>query len=551
MHCGPGARIAALAILLLLFFGHQCARAQQPSTAVVSGVVKNRLTGQPIARVLVDGQSDAMLTDSEGRFELRLLTGYIQLQVRRPGYTSGEEKTGRPSMPLEGDVSGLVLYLSPTATITGHVTIPDGADTSGMSFIAYRRRARNGHTRWVQAGFGNTDADGIFKMYDVESPGDYVLCNQLFPDRATGPRQGKPARGIPSQCYPADPGDGPDNLLHISPSQQAEVEITRAMQPLYPVKISMANQPPGARIGFQVYSQNGIPIGANMQRKEGWIEVALPNGTYYAEHRTGGKEMSYGHVDFRVENGAPAPVTLVSLPLAPVAVQFHKEFTPRAEDPSRPIVVTNNEIPPAQLELTPVNDMNQGGGARSIRHAEGAPSDVFEMDGVTPGRFWVQATSFGESYVSAVTSGGADLTREPLTIGPGNTVPPIEVTLRNDTGQIDCTVNGTANQPMPTEGFISSSGVSTGTAVYVIPAGARSSRQTSSSVSTAGQFSIPNLAPGTYHVIALDRFRDINSLDDQELARLESKGKTVTVPAAGTVSVQVDVIKADDEEPTP
>ena len=553
MHFRPKARIAAIAVVILLLHSaaQQRARAQEPKPVSVSGVVKNRLTGQPIARALVDGQSDAMLTDSEGRFDLRLPAGYGQLMVRRPGYSMGQERGGTHRLHIEGDISGLVLYLTPTATITGHVAIPDGAETSGMSFLAYRRRTLNGHPQWQQAGFANTNPDGAFKMYDVESPGDYVLCNQMFQDRTSGLRQGKPPRGIASQCYPTDPGDGPDNLLHIVPGQQVEVEITRTVQPFYPVKIAMPNQPTGHGYAFQVYSQNGIPTGARMQGKdEGWTEVDLPNGSYYAEHRSWGKETSYGRVDFKVDNGGPRALTLVVLPLAQVLVQFHKDFTVRAEQQGPTTVVVNNDAPPAQVELWPADGMNAGGGQQPIHHVEGGPTDVFALDGITPGRYWVQATSFMEGYVSAITSGGVDLRREPLIIGPGNNVPPIEVTLRNDTGQIDCTVNGPTTRTIATNGFVISSG-GEGPFVYAIPAGARASRFSRQNTVTGGTASFPNLAPGTYHVVALENYRDLELLDDQELALLEEKGGTVTVPAGGAVSVRVDLIKTDDEGPTP
>jgi hypothetical protein len=480
------------------------------------------------------------------------------MQVRRPGYTSGEEQGGGHRLTVEGDISGMVLYLTPTATITGHVLIPDGADTTGMSFIAYRRRTRNGHTQWQQAGLANTNADGVFKMYDMQSPGDYVLCNPMFVDRAS-PRQGKAARGLPCQCYPADPGDGRENLLHLSPGQQPEVEITRTMQPFYPVKIVVANEPAGERGGFQVFSQNGVATGAMMQwKEEGWTEVDLPNGSYYAERRDWGKGATYGRVDFKVENGAPAPLTLVLLPLAPVAVQFHKDFTARPEEQRRfqetRVVTTNNDTPPAQLELMPADGINDGGGSRSIRHAEGIPGDGFVMEGVTPGRYWVQAPWSMEGYVSAITSGGVDLSREPLTIGPGNTVPPIEVTLRNDTGQIDFTVNGAAMGSAGGPGSLSLwpghlSGA--GFTVYAIPAGARFSRQASAVSIAAGAMSLLDIPPGTYYVMALEKFLDLDALDDQQLARVEEHAKRVTVPAGGAVSVQLDLMKGDDEEPVP
>ncbi len=552
MHFRPEARIAAIAAIILLLHAaaQQGAGAQEPDSVSVSGVVKNRLTGQPIARALVGGQYDAMLTDSEGRFDLHLPRGYEQLMVRRPGYSTGEGRRGTHSLYIEADISGLILYLTPTATITGHVSTPDGADTNGMNFVADRRRTLNGHPQWQQAGFANTNPDGVFKMYDVESPGDYMLCNHMFLDRTSGPRQGKPPRGIASQCYPADPGDGPDNLLHIVPGQQAEVEITRTMQPFYPVKIAVPNHPPGQGRAFEVYSQNGIPTGAITQWKdEGWTEVDLPNGSYFAEHRSWGKEPAYGRVDFKVDNGGPRALTLVVLPLAPVLVQFHKDFTVRAEQQGPSTVVVNNDAPPAQVELWPADGMNGGGGTRPIHHVEGSPTDVFALDGLTPGRYWVQATPFMEGYVSAITSGGVDLRREPLIIGPGNTVPPIEITLRNDFGQIDCIVNGASIRTLATNGVISPGGE--GAMVYAIPAGARASRFSHQNTVAGGTVSIPNLAPGTYHVVALENYRDLEFLDDQELARLEEKGGKVTVPAGGAVSVRVDLIKREDEEPTP
>ena len=552
----PVARIFRIAATILLLHGvsHQGARAQETPAATVSGVVKNRLTGQPIARALVDGGTDAMLTDSEGRFELQLPTGSRQLQVRRPGYINREQNSGGHRLNVEGDMSGLVLYLTPTASLTGHVSTPDGTDPSGMGFMAYRRRMLNGHQQWQQCGFANSDGDGVFTFYDLDSPGDYVLCSQLYRDRSMLPRQGKAGRGFPAQCYPVDLGSGPENLLHLAPGQQDEVEITRTAQPFYPVKIATPNHVPGNPGSFQVYAQNGLSIGAPFQwNPEGHtLDVDLPNGSYYVEARTFGQPpLTFGRVDFKVENASPASVSLVESPLAPVLVQVRKDFPAQADQQNSPVFIGNPDAPPVYLSLAPVDGMNGGGGARPIQRGEGASGDTWELEGITPGRDWVQVTLTTQGYVSAITSGGVDLTTNPLTIGPGNSVAPVEITLRNDTGQMDCTINRPAVRTMPGARVISSPFIGTGPMVYAIPARGRISRLANSNSATAGPVSLPNLAPGTYHVIALESWLDLESLDDQELARLEEKGKTVTVPAGGTVAVQLDVINRDDEEPTP
>jgi protein involved in temperature-dependent protein secretion len=59
----------------------------------------------------------------------------------------------------------------------------------------------------------------------------------------------------------------------------------------------------------------------------------------------------------------------------------------------------------------------------------------------------------------------------------------------------------------------------------------------------------PNLAPGTYRVIAYDRFQQINLSDPQQLAEIASKGQTVTVSPGATASVQLDLIHASSASP--
>ena len=63
-----------------------CAAQDAAATYPVRGVVLDRVSGQPIARVLVDANEDAVLTDNDGHFELNLPSGPRQINLRRPGY---------------------------------------------------------------------------------------------------------------------------------------------------------------------------------------------------------------------------------------------------------------------------------------------------------------------------------------------------------------------------------------------------------------------------------------------------------------------------------
>jgi hypothetical protein len=536
--------IAALSLATVefsLFLTPACRAQQTHDSYTVTGVVKNSATGQPVARALVDGQSDAALTDSQGRFELHLTQRFTQLQVRRPGYTGGE-RGGFRSLSLDAETTNLTLYLTPTATITGHITVESGADPPNVTFMAFKRRQVRGHERWLMASNAVTNSDGIFRMYEIEAPATYVLCGRPHPEPVGSPEPNKPLFGYPLQCFPAGSAEGSD-VLNLSAGQQADLDILLAKQRFYPVTIATTNNPQGpGGVGIQIRYSNGLDASQGVRWNEQthtW-EVELPNGSYYAEGRSQcGKTICYGRVDFKVANTSLQGLRLVVVPLAPVAVAVHKDFTDNVAERDTVRRIANGRSTPLNvglnLELLPADDITNGWGARPIRHPAGSDSDLLALEGVTPGRYWVQASYFHNGYVSAITSGGVDLMKEPLVVGAGNSTAPIEITLRNDGGQIDCVV-------------VDRSGGPSGAQVYAIPMGPHISRILQIGGSMGGRVSISNLAPGTYSVIALDGFSDLNSMDTRELDRLAEKGKTVTVTAGGNVNVQIGVTHTSAEE---
>ena len=144
----------ALATCLALFVFIACCAAQDaPRTFPVDGVVENSLTHQPIARALVESAPDAVLTDSEGRFELHLPEGAAYLSARRPGY-EGPESGRRPSQ-LRVNVSAttqpVTIFLTPAASITGHVTLTSGDQAAGLQFVLNRKQVEEGHARGVRS----------------------------------------------------------------------------------------------------------------------------------------------------------------------------------------------------------------------------------------------------------------------------------------------------------------------------------------------------------------------------------------------------------------
>ena len=554
----PGRTKFQLAPVLLVFTTALVARTspgqprvfhvqQSPGVCKIGGVVKNSLTGQPIERVLVDGQLDAALTGSEGRFALYLpCGGYSQLQVRRPGY-SDPRGADMHSVRVEPNAPEVTIKLTPRATITGHVSVSNGGDPSDLYFRAFKAGYWNGHPQWSFAGQAKTDSNGIFKMYELDSPANYLLCSQTSQEHDGVPSTVNVTYGYPTICYPSEMSVDIGGLLRLVPGQQAEVEISIARQPFYRVSIAVGS-PQGQRQGLDLYSHNGLNVNASLRWKdedqswEGW----LPNGTYYAESNSWGPSPAYGRVDFKVADTTVSGLRMTVLPRAPVEVVIHKLFTAKSNE--HPPDESN---PGLQLELIPAERKLEGsGGGVGLRHLEGDEPGHFEAEGVNPGRYWVQASYFYEGYISALSSGATDLTREPLVIGQGNKVPPIEVTVRNDGSTIDLTLDNISRTDAQGSDF-SSGFVPNGPVVYAVPAGFRFSRLPHGSFGLDGLARIENLAPGLYHLVALSKFRDLDAVDPTELANLMAQGKTVRVEAGTSTSVRVDFAKPENEEPNP
>ena len=248
-----------------------------------------------------------------------------------------------------------------------------------------------------------------------------------------------------------------------------------------------------------------------------------------------GRPSAYGRVDFKVSNGPITGVTVNPLPMQPLMVEIHKDFTAANGDNNgngRNVFdgAVNNDNPGVNLTLIPADDLfgNEFGG--NLRRPEGSgDSGLFEMDDVTPGRYWVQADTF-QAYVSSITSGNTDLSREPLTLGLGGSSAPVEITLRNDMGNIECTLNSPANADAADAG----SGEVKQVFAYAIPQFAYSGRIPQAFGTTSGTYEFHNLAPGLYKVVTFDGRHEIDTEDAGDLARISAQGQTVTVEGGGT-----------------
>ncbi len=158
------------------------------------------------------------------------------------------------------------------------------------------------------------------------------------------------------------------------------------------------------------------------------------------------------------------------------------------------------------------------------------------IEGVPAGEYRVTTQMPGAGYVAAIRCGDKDLLESTLVIGGGASVPPIEVTLRNDGAEIDGSIVGMANR----DGGSPASAMPTAVGfVYIVPA--RGGGEVKTVVSQPnGDFAIQQLAPGTYRVVAFDRARnDLEFADEEEMRKFGAQVVTVLPGAKEKVRVSL------------
>jgi hypothetical protein len=537
--------------LSLLTAGSSAARAGAQSDATdasggagftVRGAVVNRVTGQPIARALVEMGEFATLTGADGQFTLEHVpAGRYEASARKPGYLGFPRRIvrgnilmidpaiGRTPVQVGTETPEVTLRLTPAAVLAGQVTLSTADPADGIQVIVYRREMQNGRPRWSQAGFATTRSDGSFRVADLQ-PGSYLVHTQAVMDHpGLAPSSGAPVRGFPAVYYPGVTDSSAAGILSVGPGQHVEADLTLTLRRYFPVTVAVQSSEP-APINFEIVDSRGRSTGLGVQYDSQLhvLRSAVPNGAWSLLAVAFGNVRSWGRLDFQV-SGAPVRASIDIVPVPRIPVLIRRDYTPPAN--SAPDV-----SPGLSLMLTSKDGIGSDGYLSNAGGPGGRHSWILELD--RPGVYRAETNTSAPVYVSEISSGGVDLRSEPLTILPGSSVAPIEVTLRNDAGTIAGRVkSGSAAASIP--------GEQPRAWVYAIPLFPTTAGLTSTTSDAGGEFSIADLAPGSYRVIACDAPQEIDLDTPEGLARWSGRGQTVTVEAGATASVDLDRIATE------
>jgi hypothetical protein len=539
----------------------QALQDDQPST--IRGTVVNSVTGAPISRALVftPGNHIAMLTDGEGHFEFalpkasndnlsgpnggqRYIFGPTVLMARKPGFL--DHPNGQP--PIEANPGAeILLPLLPEALIKGRIISSETDPAAGVEVQLFSRQVQDGLPKWLQAGLARANSNGEFRFAELQ-PGTYkLMTNELLDNDPAIAVPGGQQYGFPPVYFPGVSDDSAAGTLQLTAGQTVQADIPITHQPYFKVEIPVANPDPNMNpnvtVSVQGHSGNSYALGYNREKHA--IEGLLPNGKYFVE-ATAGPNIASGQVNLSVAGAAAQGPSLTLIPNSSIPVHVTEQFTAPDSNGGTAFFGHRGSSfplhgPRLYLHLSAHSADDFGNRGAELRPPTSQNDDALVLESLPPGRYWLQAYS-SRGYVASATMGGVNLLREPMVVAPGSSAP-IEITMRDDTAELDGTVAG-ITAPAITEATSSTFTRQPPQAwVYCVPAPDSPGQFQQTWISPDGKFNSTAMPPGVYRILAFaSQQPDLPYRDAEAMRVYESKGQVVHLSAGQKASVQLQLI---------
>jgi hypothetical protein len=537
----------------LAAFGAQFA--SSAASYPVRGTVVNSVTGEPIRGALVQIYSNrqrSVLTGGDGGFEFAdVPAGTVNLNVQKPGFftlQAIQSPRAQAAFATSGpDQVPVVVKLVPEGVISGHISGDGGEAVENFPVQLLAERLENGKkTRTILHG-AQTNDEGEFRIAEL-TPGKYfVFLGPGFrPDAVFVQGSQQTARGYPAAFYPGAADIRSANPVEVAAGQHVELNLTLTSQPFHRISGTVSGYAQNAGINFQVTNAAGqqIPAGFRFDERSGTFRtVWLPTGDYTltAEMQEPNGRRSYLASQAVNLNSDLAGIHLHLLPNTGIPVSFRVEAT-QSDSASPQFFVAGGPrsgvrqagTPPARVELTPQDEgFSQ---QRRFSQVEGEGSSV-EISNVPPGVYSVQIFPNGPYYVQSARCGTLNLLEQNLAVAAGSAVEPIEIVLRDDFASLDGTVTFGAENESAMVIAIPEGGVQQIRNVDVVRPTVGFDGSHSGAI-----FQMPQLAPGTYRVLAVDRADEFEYGNPEVLQKYASKGREISLMPNQQARIELELV---------
>jgi hypothetical protein len=536
-------RVHLPALFALALFGTApcfSLRAQAPSAPrnattsgkyTISGTVVSARTGTPLAKARVtltdtsNSQNTAtLLTGADGRFAFRQLAAakYSLRGSRRgflaSGYQQHEQFWSAIVTGEEFETQNLVLRLTPAGVISGKVLDERGEPVRNAQAKLYTEGHSSGVTRVTLMENTQTNDLGVFEFFSL-SPGKYFAAVSAKPWYAVhAPSEPQGVSGTPAVAvdksldvtYPMTYYGGTTESDEASPIMikgGAHEEIEIHLTPVESLRLRFHIPEPGQREGFQVPilekhvfdSVDYIPTEGVILTDGGFVEMnGVPAGKYTVRFPgTQGQAAKFSEMDLR--NDGQELETDKAEPAANVKLAVR---------------LANGEPLPKQLGLG-----LQDEGRQVAAFSPVGPDGTVAFDDLAAGSYKIIATRTPEKAYAV----GRILTESGQPVGPT-----LNVTAGAELQFNVTLVSGVAS----VEGFAKRGGkAASGVMVVLIPAEPETQQDLfrRDQSDSDGSFSLPDIIPGTYTVVAIEDAWDFDWSQPSALARYAKNGQSLTI----------------------
>jgi hypothetical protein len=421
--------------------------------------------------------------------------------------------------------------LIPEGVIFGRISEEDGEPIESLSIGLLEQSLQNGRKVWQQRQGAQTDEDGSFRIAELP-PGNYFLSVGPGRNPVTLPaRSSQPSvQDVPLIYYPFGSDLSAAAPISITAGKKMEINLTVSPQPFYRVSGTVSGYTAGQGVSLQVRNSAGITLPYNWRFDSAtgiFRSLWLPSGTYtlQAQANDGQGHSSTATVSLNV-SAEISGVHFILLPTVNIPIRM-QVVSSRAETER----FSNQESYfPAYVQL-----VSHHGDAFEARYGSQQVGERgakwLELQNVAPGSYTIEFNVNGPLYVQSATSGVTNLLDSEVSVAPGSSPQPIEITLRDDVATLTGTVSSD-NQSASATILAFSEHPS-------IPPRIQPTDQ-------KGGFQLYPLPPGAYKVIAVDHPGLLEYANPEAMRKYLSSARDVSLSPDQSAKIELELVKVGE-----
>ncbi len=451
--------------------------------------------------------------------------GYVDPNGGRGAYYGSRGMGTIFTVAAGQDVDSVVLRLTPTGVITGHVTNERDEPMPGVLIQAMKATFRSGHREFSDARTGFTDDRGEYRVWGL-APGQYYL-------KATNPRvweRGSSAAQVyVPTFYPGVLDAAQSQAVELHPGDEVgginfSLSAFRAVHVRGRVLASNGLPAKSADVTLSQLTGNGFTAEADTDPTGKFDLRGVPPGAYQVVAQSSDNSESahllMGRATVTVgETNLDAP-DIVVFPGATVSghvrVEGDKKLT----------------LPHTFASLKPISPSDSAG----VETASVQPDGSFTFHDVPEGEYGLSLSPLPDGYY---VKSGRDTATPGIVVSHGH-APPAEIRLDAGAGRVQGVVYKDKDNQQ----------VAPSVTVALIPDVARRNNSDNYRFGTtdrSGQFMFASIPPGDYSLIALEGIDRDAFMDPEFIQRYESAGKPVRVEEGSSLNLQIQLIVPSED----